>query len=101
MRLRSAKIHDATIVSGVATELPFPDESFDLVICIEVLRYLDRSDIRQALREIRRVLRPGGTMFLTMVNRYALDGFFLHYSVQRMFKPRSCRAAALRIRDTG
>ena len=79
----------ATIVSGVATELPFPDESFDLVICIEVLRYLDRSDIRQALREIRRVLRPGGTMFLTMVNRYALDGFFLHYSVQRMFKPRS------------
>ena len=28
-------------------------------------------------------------MFLTMVNRYALDGFFLHYSLQRMFKPRS------------
>jgi ubiquinone/menaquinone biosynthesis C-methylase UbiE len=56
----------ATIVSGVATELPFPDESFDLVICIEVLRYLDRSDIRQALRQIHRVLRPGGTMFLTM-----------------------------------
>jgi len=79
----------ATIVSGVATELPFRDKSFDLVICIEVLRYLDRSDIRQALREIGRVLRPGGTMFLTMVNRYALDGFFLHYSVERMFKPRS------------
>jgi ubiquinone/menaquinone biosynthesis C-methylase UbiE len=78
----------ATIVSGMATELPFPDEGFDLVICIEVLRYLDRSDIRQALRQIHRVLRPGGTMFLTMVNRYALDGFFLHYSVQRMFKPR-------------
>src|SRR5262245_113728 len=78
----------ATIVSGVATELPFVDESFDLVICIEVLRYLDRSDIRQALRQTHRVLRPGGTMFLTMVNRYALDGFFIHYSVQRMFKPR-------------
>jgi ubiquinone/menaquinone biosynthesis C-methylase UbiE len=81
----------ATIVSGVATELPFPDQSFDLVICIEVLRYLDRSDIRQALREIRRVLRPGGAMFLTMVNRYALDSFFLHYSVQRVFKPRSVK----------
>jgi ubiquinone/menaquinone biosynthesis C-methylase UbiE len=79
----------ASIVSGVATELPYPDESFDLVICIEVLRYLDRADIRQALRELRRVLRPGGTMFLTMVNRYALDGFFLHYSLQRILKPRS------------
>ncbi len=79
----------ASIVSGVATDLPYPDESFDLVICIEVLRYLDRSDIRQALRELRRVLRPGGTMFLTMVNRYALDGFYLHYSLQRMLKPQS------------
>lgn len=79
----------ALIISGVVTELPYPDESFDLVICIEVLRYLDRSDIRQALRELRRVLRPGGTMFLTMVNRYALDGFFLHYSLKRILKPRS------------
>ena len=79
----------ASIVSGVATELPYPDESFDLVICIEVLRYLDRSDIRRALRELRRVLRPGGTLFLTMVNRYALDGFYLHFSLQRMINPRA------------
>jgi ubiquinone/menaquinone biosynthesis C-methylase UbiE len=79
----------ASIVSGVATEIPYPDESFDLVICIEVLRYLDLSDVRHALRELRRVLRPGGTMFLTMVNRYALDAFFLHYSLQRMLRPRS------------
>ena len=28
-------------------------------------------------------------MFLTMVNRYALDGFFVHYSLQRMLRPRS------------
>ena len=76
----------ASIVSGVATDLSYPDESFDLVICIEVLRYLDLSDVRQALRELRRVLRPGGTMFLTMVNRYALDGFYLHYLLQRMLK---------------
>ena len=75
---------NASIVSGVATEVPYADESFDLVICIEVLRYLNLSDIRQALRELCRVLRPGGTMFLTMVNRYALDGFFLHHSLQRM-----------------
>ena len=78
-----------SIVYGVATELPYPAESFDFVICIEVLRYLNRSDIRQSLSELRRVLRPGGTMFLTMVNRYALDGFFLYYSLQRLLKPRS------------
>jgi ubiquinone/menaquinone biosynthesis C-methylase UbiE len=81
----------ASITSGIVTELPYPDESFDLVICIEVLRYLNLSDIRQALRDMRRVLRPGGTMFLTMVNRYALDGFFLHYSLLQMLKPRSIK----------
>src|SRR5215475_8825288 len=80
---------EASIISGVATELPYPAESFDFVICIEVLRYLDRSDVRQALGELRRVLKPGGTLFLTMVNRYALDGFFLHYSLQRMLKSQS------------
>jgi ubiquinone/menaquinone biosynthesis C-methylase UbiE len=75
-----------SIVSGVATKLPYPDESFDLVICIEVLRYLHRADNRQALQEMRRVLKPGGKLFLTMVNKYALDGFYLHYRMQQMFK---------------
>jgi ubiquinone/menaquinone biosynthesis C-methylase UbiE len=72
------------ILDGVATELPFPDGTFDLVICIEVLRYLHSADNRQALREMHRVLKPGGTMFLTMVNRYALDGFYLHYRVRKL-----------------
>jgi ubiquinone/menaquinone biosynthesis C-methylase UbiE len=74
----------STILNGVATELPFSDGSFDLVICIEVLRYLHAADNRQALREMHRVLRPGGTMFLTMVNRYALDGFYLHYRLRQL-----------------
>ena len=67
----------------MATELPFPDRTFDLVICIEVLRYLHNADNRQALREMYRVLKPGGTLFLTMVNRYALDGFYLNYHARK------------------
>lgn len=76
----------STILDGVATALPFPDDTFDLVICIEVLRYLHRSDNRQALREMHRVLKPGGIMFLTTVNRYALDGFYLHYRLRRLLQ---------------
>jgi len=75
----------STIADGVATALPFPSGAFDLVICIEVLRYLHRADNRLALREIRRVLAPGGALFLTSVNTYALDGFYLHYRLRRMF----------------
>jgi ubiquinone/menaquinone biosynthesis C-methylase UbiE len=74
----------STILDGLATEIPFPDRTFDFVICIEVLRYLHGADNRQALREVYRVLKPGGTLFLTTVNRYALDGFYLHYHAQKL-----------------
>jgi ubiquinone/menaquinone biosynthesis C-methylase UbiE len=46
-----------------AEALPFPDASFDAVLCIEVLRYLPRID--PCLREMSRVLRPGGLCLAT------------------------------------
>ena len=39
-------------------KLPFDDNSFDYVICQAVLMFVDKA---AALREIQRVLRPGGT----------------------------------------
>jgi ubiquinone/menaquinone biosynthesis C-methylase UbiE len=84
---------NSKILDGVATALPFPDKSFDLVICIEVLRYLHRADNRQALREMHRVLRPDGMMFLTSVNKYALDGFYVHYRLRRLWGGTSVSAA--------
>lgn len=74
------------IVPGVATELPFEDNSFDAVLMIEVLRYLHRSDIKVALQEARRVLRPGGVLLVTLVNRWALDGFYLLQRVRQWRK---------------
>ncbi len=65
------------VEDGVATELPFADASFDVVMAIEVHRYLHRDDIRLSLAEMLRVVRPGGLVFTTLVNRFALDGFYL------------------------
>ena len=70
-------VPDAEIKQGVATELPFKDRQFDAVIMVEVLRYLDRADTDKALKEARRVLKPGGQLFVTLVNRWALDGFYV------------------------
>ena len=49
---------------GNATDLPFPDNAFDLVISINTVHNLNIEDCRQALREIQRVSK--GTAFVTM-----------------------------------
>ncbi|WOJ97372.1 class I SAM-dependent methyltransferase [Congregibacter brevis] len=46
------------LLAGDALKLPFADESFDAVICSEVLEHIP--DYRSALAEISRVLKPGG-----------------------------------------
>jgi len=47
----------AELVRGDACELPFGDQSFDLVVCLEVLEHLPEPV--RALRELRRVARGG------------------------------------------
>jgi len=54
----------AECAAGDATALPFPDGSFDLVIASEVLEHIPAD--RAALREITRVLAPGGTAAVTV-----------------------------------
>ena len=52
------------ILRGVGEHLPFAGESFDLIVCLWVLEHL-REPVT-VLREVRRVLRPGGHfVFLT------------------------------------
>jgi ubiquinone/menaquinone biosynthesis C-methylase UbiE len=47
-----------------ATQLPFPDNSFDVVISITTVHNLDRVDLIQSLKEIERVSRRGS--FITV-----------------------------------
>ncbi|HUA74898.1 MAG TPA: methyltransferase domain-containing protein [Solirubrobacteraceae bacterium] len=51
-------------VLGQMSELPFADGSFDWVFCCEVLHHNDRPGMAAALREIHRVLRPGGRLLV-------------------------------------
>ena len=53
-----------------ARDLPFADNSFDVVIAINTIHNLDRDDCAQALREIERVSRKGS--FIT-VDAYRND----------------------------
>lgn len=50
-------------VLGDVSALNLPAASFDLVTCLDVLEHVDDA---QAMREIRRVLRPGGLLVITV-----------------------------------
>jgi ubiquinone/menaquinone biosynthesis C-methylase UbiE len=52
----------AQFTTGDAEKLPYPDQLFDLVICNSVLHWFH--DRAAALREMHRVLRPGGQVAL-------------------------------------
>jgi SAM-dependent methyltransferase len=56
---------DARLVED-ATRLPFEDGSFDLIVSFEVLEHLFAP--QEAAREIRRVLRPGGALVVSVPN---------------------------------
>ena len=58
-RRRAAElVRDVRLVEAPAEALPFEDEGFDTVVSLAVLCTVD--DPARVLREIRRVLRPGG-----------------------------------------
>ena len=52
---------------GVGEALPYADESFDAVVCVDVLEHV--ADLEQVIREIARVLKPGGLFLFDTINR--------------------------------
>jgi len=55
--------HGATFVVADMVDLPYGSGSFDAVVSVEAIEHT--KEPARALREFRRVLRPGGTLFIT------------------------------------
>ncbi len=92
MRLRARKKATAAgteidIRSGSADALPFPDETFDVVLSTTVLHCLaDRARLL-CIREMERVLKPSGRLLLVDFGGPRRDRFSLigHLSAHRKF----------------
>jgi len=57
------------IIAAAGEHLPYRSGIFDLVICLDVLEHV--ADAPAVLREMYRVLRPGGHVLTTVPNRHA------------------------------
>jgi ubiquinone/menaquinone biosynthesis C-methylase UbiE len=62
LRQKIGEREKVTLVEGNIASLPFEDESFDVVVAVHILHLV--ADWREALAEVRRVLKPGGHFVL-------------------------------------
>jgi len=80
------KLNNVTLVHGNAMELPFPDNTFDYVTIGFGLRNVP--DYQKALREMYRVVKPGGKVVCLETSQPTLIGFKqLYYFYFRFVMP--------------
>jgi ubiquinone/menaquinone biosynthesis C-methylase UbiE len=60
---------EVEVIEGSGLELPFADQSFDLIVNGYMLDLLPRDDIPRALAEFKRVLRPRGRLVLSNMTK--------------------------------
>ena len=73
--LAYARDHGERLVAQAsATDLPFPEAAFDLVGSFDVIYALDDAGAARALREMYRVMRPGGYLVLNVAALPGLGG---------------------------
>lgn len=68
-----------TTIHGSAAGLPFPDEEFDVCVCINAMNHIP--EYKMVLREIRRVLRTGGisvTNYTSWLSYYMPVGLWIN-----------------------
>lgn len=82
--LSHARRRGLDVREASATALPFPDASFDVAVSFKTLAHVP--DLRGALAEMARVVRPGGVLIVELYNRR---------SVRRLVK----RLVPLRVAD--
>ena len=67
-----ARMQGITVYPGVAEELPFSDGTYDFVLMVTTICFVD--DIAQSFREAFRVLNPGGCIIVGFVDKESERG---------------------------
>jgi cyclopropane fatty-acyl-phospholipid synthase-like methyltransferase len=70
-KLQNANLPFALVQAEMSDDLPFPDDCFDHVISIHVIFHNTRKKVQETIKEIKRVLKTGGTTLLTFNATYS------------------------------
>ena len=76
-RVANEKLTNDKLMPGDVTQLQFPSDTFDKVVCASVLQYLENEDCARALREMIRVCKNGGRLVIHAKNATSLYGLSL------------------------
>lgn len=75
-------------VLGPDRRIPYPDRSFDVCFCSEVLEHL--LDVSEAVREMKRILAPGGLLLVTVpYHGWIKNLIVITIGFEKHFDPRS------------
>jgi len=86
--LQSEGLNVNLIVGSIYEQLPYEDDFFDAVICIRALHHGTIDQIRGAINEIERVLKPGGLVYATVRKRVSKEKRLPHrYIAPRTYIP--------------
>ncbi len=88
--------HDYVMVT--ATDLPFDDHHFDLVVAYNML--MDVDDVAAAVKECRRVLKLNGELVISIVHPFADHGRFLSGDADSSFVVEGTYFGRQRFEDT-
>jgi len=79
-----ARKRGITILEGIAEDLPIDDQSYDFVLMVTTICFVDSAE--KALREIYRILKPGGSVIIGFVDKKTpLGRFYLEHQAESRF----------------
>ena len=71
--------------SNISSKISFENDYFDAIIALEVLRYLDKEENCNSLKEFHRCLKEGGLFFVTQVNAFSTDFYYFFYHLKSLY----------------
>ena len=95
---------DGKFIRGSATNLPFKKESFDLVICIELLHHFEDEVLERVFEEISDIIKPKGIFIFDVKNKLNPVIWYRYKnenSVEFTLKARTNREMAKHIENHG